>query len=163
MPTMVDVQDKSRTVRHARARAVVRLPPAVMDGLAATDVLATDYNSAKGPVFCTAIIAGTMAVKRTSELVPFCHPLPIEKCDVHIRMEAGNRVVIECAVSVEHKTGVEMEALVGANVAALTVYDMCKALSHDIVIEETRLLHKSGGKRKFDFEDGKQSSDNDMQ
>ena len=74
-------------------------------------------------------------------------------------MEANNRVVIECAVSVEHKTGVEMEALVGANVAALTVYDMCKALSHDIVIEETRLLHKSGGKRKFDFEEDSEVTD----
>ena len=109
MPTMVDVQSKERTVRHARARAVVRLPPAVVDGLEATGAegtggdAATDYTSAKGPVFCTAIVAGTMAVKRTSDLIPFCHPLPVEKCDVQLRMEEGGRVVVECAVSVEHK------------------------------------------------------------
>eukprot|EP00937_MAST-01D_sp_MAST-1D-sp2_P001483 g1483.t1 len=97
-----------------------------------------------------------MAVKKTSDLVPFCHPLPIESCDVRVRLEGGetaDRVIIDCAVGVEHKTGVEMEALVGASAAALCVYDMCKALSHDIVIESTRLLHKSGGKRTFDIDE----------
>ena len=83
---------------------------------------------------------------------PPCHPLPIEKCNIEVRLE-GNRVLIDCSVSVTHKTGVEMEALTGASVAALCVYDMCKALSHDIVIGETRLMHKSGGKRAFDHEE----------
>ena len=169
MPTMVDVQDKAVTVRHARARTVVTLPDAVLRGLQATgtarghgegnlggissdsDGTAVDFNTAKGPVFCTAIIAGTMAVKRTSELIPFCHPLPIEKVAINVALE-GNRVLIDCNVSVTHKTGVEMEALTGASIAALCVYDMCKALSHDIVIGETRLMHKSGGKRVFNHE-----------
>ena len=103
------------------------------------------FNTSKGPVFQTAIIAGTMAAKRTHELIPFCHPLGIENCKVAIDME-GDDAVITCTVSVHHKTGVEMEALTGASVAALTIYDMCKALSHDIVIAETRLVEKHGGK-----------------
>jgi cyclic pyranopterin phosphate synthase len=96
-------------------------------------------------VFQTAIIAGTMAAKRTHELIPFCHPLGIENCKLAIEME-GDDAVVRCTVSVHHKTGVEMEALTGASIAALTIYDMCKALSHDIVIAETRLVEKRGGK-----------------
>ena len=103
------------------------------------------FNTSKGPVFQTAIIAGTMAAKRTHELIPFCHPLGIENCKLAIDME-GDDAVVRCTVSVHHKTGVEMEALTGASVAALTIYDMCKALSHDIVIAETRLFEKRGGK-----------------
>jgi cyclic pyranopterin phosphate synthase len=87
-----------------------------------------------------------MAAKRTHELIPFCHPLGIENCKIEIRMEGATDVLIRCTVSVHHKTGVEMEALTGASIAALTVYDMCKALSHDIVIAELRLLEKTGGK-----------------
>jgi cyclic pyranopterin phosphate synthase len=87
-----------------------------------------------------------MAAKRTHELIPFCHPLGVERCDVAIDMQ-GDDAVIRCTVSVHHKTGVEMEALTGASVAALTVYDMCKALSHEIVIADTRLVAKHGGKR----------------
>ena len=102
--------------------------------------------TAKGPVFHTAIIAGVMAAKRTHELIPFCHPLGLERCDVAIDMQ-GDEAVIRCTVSVHHKTGVEMEALTGASIAALTIYDMCKALSHAIVIAETRLVEKHGGKR----------------
>ena len=98
----------------------------------------------------TAIIAGTMAVKRTHELIPFCHPLPIDGCQHRDRLaRARRRCVIECAVRTTHRTGVEMEALTGATVAALTVYDMCKALSHDIVIGEARLLTKRGGRSDF--------------
>jgi cyclic pyranopterin phosphate synthase len=100
-------------------------------------------------VFQTAIIAGTMAVKKTSELIPFCHPLPIEKCKITIAADEQQRVVIDCTVRVHHKTGVEMEALTGASVAALAIYDMCKGLSHDIVIESTQLIEKTGGKRDF--------------
>jgi cyclic pyranopterin phosphate synthase len=98
-------------------------------------------------VFHTAIVAGVMAAKRTHELIPFCHPLGIENCRVEIDMNDRHEAVVRCAVSVHHKTGVEMEALTGASIAALTVYDMCKALSHEIVIAELRLVGKHGGKR----------------
>jgi cyclic pyranopterin phosphate synthase len=98
-------------------------------------------------VFDTAIIAGVQAVKRTHELIPFCHPLPIEHCDIDIDAR-GTRIVLRCTVATTHKTGVEMEALTGVTAAALTIYDMCKALSHDIVIESVRLLEKSGGRRR---------------
>ncbi|MBT8101047.1 MAG: cyclic pyranopterin monophosphate synthase MoaC, partial [Gammaproteobacteria bacterium] len=108
-----------------------------------------EINSKKGPVFATAIIAGVMAAKKTHELIPFCHPLGLEKCDISIRLD-GNKAKVRCRCKVRHKTGVEMEALTGASVAALTIYDMCKALSHDIVISDTRLLSKSGGKQDFE-------------
>lgn len=139
-PTMVDVGAKAVTKRTATAQTRVRFPSDVADALRSRS-----FNTAKGPVFQTAIIAGVMAAKRTHELIPFCHPLGIENCKVTIDMERDD-AVIHCAVSVHHKTGVEMEALTGASVAALTVYDMCKALSHDIVIAETRLVEKRGGK-----------------
>jgi len=142
-PSMVDISAKSATDREAVARTIVHLPDAVsavIDG--------DEIRSKKGPVFATAIIAGVMAAKKTHELIPFCHPLGLEKCDVTMTVDAGN-VVIECRCKVHHKTGVEMEALTGASVAALTIYDMCKALSHDIVIGETRLIAKTGGKQDF--------------
>ena len=139
-PTMVDVGDKVVTKRTATAQTRVRFPAEV-----AAALRSQQFNTPKGPVFQTAIIAGTMAAKRTHELIPFCHPLGIEKCNLAIDME-GDDAVIRCTVSVHHKTGVEMEALTGASVAALTIYDMCKALSHDIVIAETRLVEKRGGK-----------------
>jgi len=142
-PTMVDVSGKAVTLRTATAVSRVRLPPAVADTLRAQG-----FSTAKGPVFHTAIVAGTMAAKRTHELIPFCHPLGLEKCQLEIDA-AGDEVEIRCTVSVHHRTGVEMEALTGAAVAALTVYDMCKALSHDIVIGETRLLAKTGGKSDY--------------
>jgi cyclic pyranopterin phosphate synthase len=88
-----------------------------------------------------------MAAKRTHELIPFCHPLGIENCQVEIDMNERDEALVRCTVSVHHRTGVEMEALTGASIAALTIYDMCKALSHDIVIAETRLVAKQGGKR----------------
>ena len=139
-PTMVDVSDKVVTKRTATAQTRVRFPAEVAEALRSQQ-----FNTPKGPVFQTAIIAGTMAAKRTHDLIPFCHPLGIEKCNVLIEME-GDDAVVRCTVSVHHKTGVEMEALTGASVAALTIYDMCKALSHDIVIAETRLVEKRGGK-----------------
>jgi cyclic pyranopterin monophosphate synthase len=139
-PTMVDVTDKSVTKRSATAEARVQFP----ENIAAT-LREQNFTTAKGPVFHTAIIAGTMAAKRTHELIPFCHPLGIESCKFTIELH-GDDAVIHCTVSVHHKTGVEMEALTGASVAALTIYDMCKALSHDIVITGTRLVEKHGGK-----------------
>jgi cyclic pyranopterin phosphate synthase len=142
-PTMVDVGDKAVTKRTATAQTRVRFPHDVAEALRSQG-----YSTAKGPVFQTAIIAGTMATKRTHELIPFCHPLGIENCKIAIDME-GDDAVIRCTVAVHHKTGVEMEALTGASVAALTIYDMCKALSHEIAIVETRLLEKQGGKSDF--------------
>ncbi|HEX2495053.1 MAG TPA: cyclic pyranopterin monophosphate synthase MoaC [Steroidobacter sp.] len=139
-PAMVDVGEKPLTKRTAVAQTRVQLPGAVAEALRAQQ-----FCTSKGPVFHTAIIAGTMAAKRTHELIPFCHPLGIENCKVQIEMSEDD-VLILCTVSVHHKTGVEMEALTGASVAALTVYDMCKALSHDIAIGPTRLLAKSGGR-----------------
>ncbi len=142
-PTMVDVSDKTASDREAHARACVRLP----DDAAAL-ISGDDIQTKKGPVFATAIIAGVMAAKKTHELIPFCHPLGLDNCKVTIEMD-GTDVVIDCRCKVHHKTGVEMEALTGASVAALTVYDMLKAVSHDIVISETKLMAKSGGKRDF--------------
>jgi cyclic pyranopterin phosphate synthase len=142
-PSMVDVGGKAVTEREAHARTIVVLPEAVLAALAGDEI-----QSKKGPVFATAIIAGVMAAKKTHELIPFCHPLGLDKCDIDITMD-GDRAIIDCRCKVTHKTGVEMEALTGASVAALTVYDMCKALSHDIVIAETRLMMKTGGKKDF--------------
>jgi cyclic pyranopterin phosphate synthase len=139
-PTMVDVSGKTASHRTASAESRVEFPAAVAQALRAQG-----FSTAKGPVFHTAIIAGVMAAKRTHELIPFCHPLGIENCKILIDMHE-DAAVIRCTVSVFHKTGVEMEALTGASVAALTIYDMCKALSHDIVIAATRLIEKRGGK-----------------
>jgi cyclic pyranopterin phosphate synthase len=139
-PTMVDVSDKTATKRIAVAESRVRFPHEVAETLRAQG-----FSTSKGPVFHTAIIAGTMAAKRTHDLIPFCHPLGIENCKIAIDMQ-GDDAVISATVSVHHKTGVEMEALTAASIAALTIYDMCKALSHDMVIGETRLVVKKGGK-----------------
>ena len=142
-PTMVDVGDKAVTTRTATARAVVVFPPEV-------DVQSGEpLRTKKGHVFDTAIIAGVMAAKRTHELIPFCHPIALEDCKISIDWGDANDVIIECSVRATHKTGVEMEALTGATTAALTVYDMCKALTHGIAIREVVLLAKSGGKRDY--------------
>jgi cyclic pyranopterin phosphate synthase len=141
-PAMVDVSAKASTAREARAECLVVFPAAV-----ARKLRAGEMRSAKGPVLDTAIIAGTMAVKRTHELIPFCHPLPIDGCRIEGEWQDARRLRLQCAVRTTHRTGVEMEALTGATVAALTVYDMCKALSHAIEIGPARLLGKRGGKR----------------
>ena len=143
-PTMVDVSAKAVTVREARAECRVRFPPEV-----AAQLRASGLRSAKGGIVDTAIIAGTMAVKRTHELIPFCHPLQIEGCRLVIDWHGDTTLRIECMVKTTHRTGVEMEALTGATVAALTVYDMCKALSQRIVIGPAKVLAKRGGKRDF--------------
>jgi len=142
-PTMVDVSDKATTKRSATAEARVIFPAAVAAALRASGL-----RSPKGPVFDTAIVAGVMGAKRTHELIPFCHPLGMENCHIAIDLE-GDTAIIRCTVTVHHKTGVEMEALTGASIAALTVYDMCKALSHGIVINDVRLLAKEGGKSSY--------------
>ena len=143
-PTMVDVGDKAVTQRIAVAEARVRLPRSV-----ATALRASGHRTKKGPVFDTAIVAGVMAAKRTHELIPFCHPLGIESCQLEIEHRRAGEILVRCRVSVHHRTGVEMEALTGASVAALTIYDMCKALSHEIEITTIRLIAKSGGRRTY--------------
>jgi cyclic pyranopterin phosphate synthase len=143
LPQMVNVSNKKITHRVAQARAIVN-PGKTILGLIKDNELITK----KGPVFQTAIIAGVMGSKKTSELIPFCHPISLEDCQVSITI-AGDRIIIDTEAVTTGKTGVEMEALTAASVAALTIYDMCKALSHDIVIEETRLMAKRGGKKDF--------------
>jgi len=142
-PTMVDVSDKLVSEREAHARSLVRLPAEVLSHISGDEI-----TTKKGPVFATAIIAGVMAAKKTHELIPFCHPLGLDSCKVAIEMDKAV-VVIDCRCKIAHKTGVEMEALTGASIAALTIYDMLKALSHDIVISDTRLIAKTGGKQDF--------------
>ena len=105
-----------------------------------------------GPVFATAVIAGVMAAKKTYELIPFCHPIGLDDCTINIDLDEAGSAIINCICKVEHRTGVEMEAMVGASVAALTIYDMCKALSHKIMIQETKLISKTGGKADFHCE-----------
>ena len=139
-PTMVDVSRKRPSRRTARARAIVVVPREVCELFAEGEI-----RGPKGPVFDTAAVAGTMGAKRTGELIPFCHPIRLEDCRLEISLQ-GDRVVIDCFVVAEGKTGVEMEALTAAATAALTVYDMCKAVSKEIVISDVRLLEKSGGR-----------------
>jgi cyclic pyranopterin phosphate synthase len=142
--TMVDVSTKAVTYRTATARSIVYLPEEVL-----AQLVDGDLQTKKGSVFQIAIIAGIMAAKKTGDLIPLCHPLGLDNCKIDIQLNEQQEVVIECTATITAKTGIEMEALVGASIAALTIYDMCKALSHDIVIKETRLIEKTGGKRDF--------------
>jgi cyclic pyranopterin phosphate synthase len=144
-PAMVDVSAKAETKRIARAQSIVVLGPEIMQHLTQGDI-----QTKKGPVFQTAIIAGTMGAKKTADLIPLCHPLGLESCTFQIQVNDAKEVVIDCTTIITGKTGVEMEALTGATVAALTIYDMCKAFSHDIVIKETRLISKTGGKSDYE-------------
>ena len=142
---MVDVGEKQNTKRSARAQAILSVPQNILDQLEGNEI-----KSKKGPVFQTAILAGIMGAKKTSDLIPLCHPLGLDNCAVDIKLNDNSEIQIDCTANITGKTGVEMEALTGASVAALTIYDMCKALSHDIVIKEIKLMQKSGGKRDFD-------------
>ncbi len=139
-PTMVDITGKSANRRTAVAEARMELGAEIIARFQNNDL-----QGPKGPVFQTAIIAGTMAVKKTSELIPFCHPLSVENCEFQI-IPNGTGVAIRCEVSTTGKTGVEMEAMTGASVAALTVYDMCKAMNKAIRIHDLRIISKTGGK-----------------
>lgn len=141
---MVDVSEKTLSKRMARARSIVQLPAEVLAQISSGDI-----QTKKGPVFQTAIIAGIMAAKKTGELIPLCHPLGLDNCNIDIHVNEQNEVVIDCTATITAKTGIEMEALTGASIAALTIYDMCKAMSHDIVITETRLMEKTGGKSDY--------------
>ena len=140
---MVDVSEKKITERIAQAQAIVQLPKEVLDALNDNELM-----TKKGPVFQTAILAGVMAAKKTHELIPLCHPLSLEDIQVKIGIQKDT-VVINSLAKVTAKTGAEMEALTAASIAALTIYDMCKALSHHIVIKEVKLISKTGGKTDF--------------
>ena len=143
-PSMVDVGEKKVTKRIAKARSII-----VVDDEILAQFEGKDIQTKKGPVFQTAIIAGVMGAKKTSDLIPLCHPLGLDNCQVEIYINEAKEIVVDCTASLSGKTGVEMEALTGATVAALTIYDMCKAFSHHIIIKETKLMEKRGGKRDF--------------
>lgn len=140
-PGMVDVSGKEVTVRRALAESRVRVGSAIIGAMTDGDLI-----TKKGAVLQTAIIAGTHAAKKTSELIPFCHPLPLDSCKIDAVVDGDSVIVVRCECATTGKTGIEMEALTGASVAALAIYDMCKALDKGIVIESTRLLEKIGGK-----------------
>lgn len=143
-PNMVDVSHKPVSKRIAKARALVQLTDKIL-----TQFQREDIQTKKGPVFQTAILAGIMAAKKTGELIPLCHPLPLENCHIAIRLNEDKEVEIISTATITAKTGVEMEALTAVSMAALTVYDMCKSMSHHIIIKEIRLIEKSGGKKDF--------------
>ena len=145
-PSMVNVGEKKITKRSATAQSIVVVNEAILAQL--TD---GDIQTKKGPVFQTAILAGIMAAKKTSDLIPLCHPLGLDNCKVEISINDHQEILIQCTASLTAKTGVEMEALTGASIAALTIYDMCKAMSHDIVIKEIRLIKKTGGKSDYTY------------
>jgi cyclic pyranopterin phosphate synthase len=148
-PQMVDVGGKRAARRTAHARAVVFLPPELAGRLEGGEIA-----TAKGPIFQAAVLAGIMGAKRTADLIPLCHPLPLDDCKVEILArkpapDGSVEVEIHCRARTQARTGVEMEALTGASIAALTLYDMGKAATHGIVIRDLRLLEKTGGKRDY--------------
>lgn len=142
-PQMVDVSAKAVTKRMARAQAIVWVGKEIIQLIKNQEL-----TTKKGPVFQTAILAGVMGAKKTADLIPLAHPIGIEDCKITIR-NTTDSVIIESVVSIGSKTGVEMEALTAVSIAALTLYDMCKALSHDLVIKEIKLMEKIGGKKDF--------------
>ncbi len=142
-PRMVNVAAKKPTVRTATAQGRVWLGKAILGHMKNNELPLT-----KGPVFQAAILAGVQGAKRTSDLIPLCHPIGLDDCQVRIGVD-GEYAVVDTSVSVTARTGVEMEALTAAAVASLTIYDMCKALSHDIRIESLRLMSKKGGKKDY--------------
>ncbi|CAL2107791.1 cyclic pyranopterin monophosphate synthase [Tenacibaculum sp. 190524A02b] len=140
-PKMVNVSDKKVTKRVAIAKATMFLGEEVIHHFTNDELI-----TKKGPVFQTAIIAGIQAVKKTSDIIPMCHPLLINGVDIDITIVDDVHVEVFCKVTIEGKTGVEMEALTGASATCLTVYDMCKAISQKMVIKEVKLVEKTGGK-----------------
>jgi cyclic pyranopterin monophosphate synthase len=142
---MVDVTEKEVTKRTAIASTRIVLPSVIWEEFEKGDI-----QTKKGSVVQVAVIAGIMAAKKTSDLIPLCHTIGLTDCKVDISKQLENELLITCKVTTESRTGVEMEALVGSSVAALCIYDMCKAMSHDIVILETKLIQKTGGKHDFE-------------
>jgi cyclic pyranopterin phosphate synthase len=149
---MVDISSKVDTTRTAVGECFIRLPRETLQAIGADSGSNIDLStlcSKKGPILTTAVISGIMAVKRTSDLIPLCHPITILSSDVTIDWHSPNELRVRCCVKANQSTGVEMEALTGTSIAALTIYDMLKASSHDIIINNLRLVSKSGGKRTF--------------
>jgi cyclic pyranopterin monophosphate synthase len=142
-PHMVDVSDKAVTKRIARAQGIVHTGKEIIKLIRNQELI-----TKKGPVFQTAIIAGVMAAKKTADLIPLAHPIGLEDCKISI-IPKREEILIESTVTIVSKTGVEMEALTAVSIAALTIYDMCKALSQDMTISDIRLMEKSGGKNDF--------------
>ncbi|MDB2633481.1 cyclic pyranopterin monophosphate synthase MoaC [Flavobacteriaceae bacterium] len=140
-PKMVNVSDKKITKRTAIAKATMFLGEEIISHFNNDELI-----TKKGPVFQTAIIAGIQGVKKTSEIIPMCHPLLINGVDINIHLINSEHIEVLCEVIIEGKTGVEMEALTGVNITCLTIYDMCKSISQDIIIKEVKLLEKTGGK-----------------
>ncbi len=140
-PKMVDVSAKKTTKRTAIAKATLFLGKEILSQFTNDELI-----TKKGPVFQTAIIAGIQGVKKTSELIPMCHPLLINGVDIDIKIVDSETIDVFCKVTIEGKTGVEMEALTGVNISCLTIYDMCKSISQEIEIKQVRLLEKTGGK-----------------
>ncbi len=146
MAEMVNIANKEISLRTAKASGIIFLPPAIYQLIDNNEIVA-----AKGPVFNTAIIAGTMAVKNTASIIPFCHVILIDSCKFNFEFVAEkNHVIVNCTVITNGKTGAEMEALTGVSVACLTIYDMCKAISPLMEIKDIQLMHKSGGKNDFE-------------
>lgn len=143
-PSIVDIGEKKISFRKAVAQATISIPDNVLEALQKKD-----FKTKKGSIVQIAIIAGIMGAKKTSELIPLCHPIGLDNCELHIELNPQQEFIIQCTASLEAKTGVEMEALTGVSIAALTIYDMCKALSHDIIIKEIKLIEKTGGKNDF--------------
>ena len=140
-PKMVNVSDKKITKRTAIAKATMFMGEEIISYFNNDELI-----TKKGPVFQTAIIAGIQGVKKTSEIIPMCHPLLINGVDININVINSEHIEVLCEVIIEGKTGVEMEALTGVNITCLTIYDMCKSISQDIIIKEVKLLEKTGGK-----------------
>ncbi len=143
-PRMVDVGEKPATERVALAETIVKLPQEV-----ARTLDEASMQTSKGAIFDVASLAGTQAAKKTWDLIPLCHLIALDSVTIDMERAGADRIVVQCKAKATHKTGVEMEALVGASVAALTIYDMCKSLSKDIVIGPTRLTSKTGGKSDY--------------
>eukprot|EP00759_Apiculatamorpha_spiralis_P033460 PhF_6_TR34742/c0_g1_i1/m.50563/K03637/moaC, CNX3; cyclic pyranopterin monophosphate synthase len=165
LPTMVNISSKTTTHRIAKAQGRLHLPPSIFQWISTNSIAnanATnsnnnkDFTCPKGPVLSTAVVAATMAVKNTSNIIPFCHPLSIVSCNFDFEMEQGSIQII-CEVGAMYATGVEMEALTGVSVAALTIYDMLKSIPKDsreglggMKISDIQVVKKKGGKADFD-------------
>jgi cyclic pyranopterin phosphate synthase len=145
-PKMVTISDKKITKRTAIAKATMFLGTEIIQHFSNKELF-----TKKGPVFQTAIIAGIQAVKKTSDIIPMCHPLLIQGVDIDITIVDNEHVEVFCKVTIEGKTGVEMEALTGASATCLTIYDMCKAISKKMTIKEIRLIEKTGGKSDINY------------
>ncbi len=142
-PSMVDISGKEPTQREATAQGTIVVPAEVLSQLRDSD-----WNTKKGSIIQTAIIAATMSVKNTYNTIPLCHQIPISSCKVNIEGK-NHGFIIHCTVKTNSRTGVEMEALHGVSVAALTIYDMCKALTHEMRIQDIHLIKKTGGKKDY--------------